>query len=64
MTVVDAMRDPNVFARWFRGDSWHAWFAYLNALFALPMDERVRAAILEHLDRLEQRSTREPDGAP
>ena len=38
MTLLEAMRDPNLFARWFRDpETWSAWTAFIAALFALPM---------------------------
>jgi hypothetical protein len=37
MNILDAVRDPNVFGRHFGTDSWLPWFAFLAALFALPM---------------------------
>jgi hypothetical protein len=37
-TILDAIRDPVLFAPWFRKrESWASWFAFLSALFALPM---------------------------
>src|SRR5580704_17460836 len=33
------LRDPNLFARHFRGESWAAWKVFLAALFAEPADE-------------------------
>ena len=39
-TILDAVRDANLFAPWFRKpESWSAWFAFLVALFALPMTD-------------------------
>jgi len=39
-TILDAVRDANLFAPWFRkSESWSAWFAFLGALFALPMTD-------------------------
>lgn len=39
MTILEAMRDPALFGPWFRDRaSWHAWEAFLAALFGLPMD--------------------------
>lgn len=36
--IIDAIRDPKLFAPWFRhANTWQAWFAFLCALFALPM---------------------------
>ena len=38
VTIVDAIADPNLFARWFRDrETWRAWFVFLRALFGLPM---------------------------
>ena len=37
MNILDAARDDNVFGRHFRGETWLPWFAFLAALFALPM---------------------------
>jgi len=37
-TVLDAIADKHLFAPWFRDrDTWGSWFAFLAALFALPM---------------------------
>jgi hypothetical protein len=39
VNILDAMRDDNLFAPWFRDPgTWAAWRAFLAALFALPMD--------------------------
>ena len=38
VTILDAVADSNLFARWFRDPTtWTAWRAFLAALFALPM---------------------------
>lgn len=38
ISIIDAIADPNLFAPWFKNDkTWQAWFAFLAALFALPM---------------------------
>jgi hypothetical protein len=38
MTLLEAMRDPNLFARWFRDpETWTTWRAFISSLFALPM---------------------------
>jgi hypothetical protein len=34
VTLAEALRDPNLFARFFRGESWRTWKAFLAALFA------------------------------
>ena len=36
---LDVLTDPNLFGRWFHGESWGAWKAFLASLFALPMSE-------------------------
>jgi hypothetical protein len=39
LTILDAIRDPQLSAPWFRdARTWRAWLAFLAALFALPMD--------------------------
>ena len=36
--ILDAIRDPHLFGPWFKwSKTWTAWFAFLAALFALPM---------------------------
>ncbi len=38
ITIIDAIGDDKLFARWFRDRAtWAAWRAFLAALFALPM---------------------------
>ena len=38
VTILDAIVDQKLFAGWFKDRvTWHAWFAFLAALFALPM---------------------------
>jgi hypothetical protein len=34
MTLIEALRDPNLFGRHFKGKSWAAWRVFLAALFA------------------------------
>lgn len=52
MNLLDASRDPNLFAPWFRDpDSWTAWRAFLAALFALPMSEDEAEAYQRHTGR-------------
>jgi hypothetical protein len=37
-SILDAIADPALFARWFRDPAtWRAWFAFLRALFGLPL---------------------------
>jgi hypothetical protein len=45
MNIIDACLDEKVFAPWFRNQTnWQAWFAFLCALFALPMTREQRRA--------------------
>jgi len=38
LTLLDCISDPKLFAPWFKDrSSWSAWFAFLKALFGLPM---------------------------
>ena len=43
MTILEAMHDPNLFGGWFSGRTWTAWFAFLAALFGLPMTKKQAA---------------------
>jgi len=40
MTIIDAMRDPQLFGSWFRGKSWESWRVFLKALFGLDLAGR------------------------
>lgn len=45
MNVIDACLDAKVFAPWFKDErTWQSWFAFLCALFALPMTRAQRRA--------------------
>ena len=37
VTILDAIRDKQLFAPWFRKKTFENWFCFLAALFALPM---------------------------
>ena len=37
MTILDAMREPALFGRWFAADSWNRWRILIAALFGLPL---------------------------
>jgi hypothetical protein len=41
VTIIEAVTDPALFGRWFRGDSWSAWRVFLAALFGLPTDPEI-----------------------
>ena len=52
ITILDAVRDTKLFAPWFRDEAtWRAWFAFLAALFALPMTEEQLAIYRERTGR-------------
>jgi hypothetical protein len=53
MNILEASADPNLFARWFRDPgSWQRWFAFLAALFALPMDRYQLASYRQNTERM------------
>ena len=57
-TIIDACRDPKVFAAAFRDrETWQAWFAFLAALFGLPMDDEQRRLFTECTQRTDRPST-------
>src|SRR5690348_1729819 len=37
LPITEAMADPQLFGKWFGGDSWATWRAVLRATFALPL---------------------------
>ena len=41
ITIIDAIKDKNLFAPWFEGewDSWSNWLIFLKAIFGLRMDK-------------------------
>lgn len=44
ISILKACNDKNLFRPWFRRpDTWQAWFAFLAALFALPLTPQQRA---------------------
>ena len=38
-SILEAMDDTHLFAKWFSGSSWNAWRCFLKALFALPLTD-------------------------
>jgi hypothetical protein len=51
-TILSAIADPKLFAPSFRDpETWHAWRAFLAALFAPPMDDEQLAIYREHTGR-------------
>lgn len=54
MNLLEAIEDPNLFAPWFKNRAtWQAWFAFIAALFALPMTQDQLATYLRHTGREE-----------
>ncbi|GLS35365.1 hypothetical protein GCM10010869_09530 [Mesorhizobium tianshanense] len=52
MNILQACADPNLFAPWFRRrDTYTAWFSFLAALFALPLDDAQLRLYREHTGR-------------
>jgi hypothetical protein len=51
ISVTDAMNDPALFGRHFRGPTWDAWRAFLSALFALSLTPEQLAIYQRHTDR-------------
>lgn len=54
MTIIDALRDPELFGRLapFRDlASWTRWTVFLKTVFALPMTEAERATYTQHTGR-------------
>jgi hypothetical protein len=51
MNILQAIKDPKVFAEHFRGDSWTPWLTFLCALFALPMTKEQLAIYRKHTGR-------------
>lgn len=51
VSILDACRDPNLFAPWFERGDWTAWHAFLAALFGLPMDDDALAIYQRHTGR-------------
>lgn len=57
MNLLQACEDPNLFGRWFRNpDTWSAWFAFIAALFGLPMTPEQEAVYRAHTGRQYQPS--------
>jgi hypothetical protein len=60
VTILDAMRDPQLFGPWFKQRaSWRSWEVFLSALFGLPLDAEDAVALY----RRHTRRTTAPTGA-
>ena len=52
MTILEAMRDPALFAPWFTPEApWWAWRAFLAVLFGLPLSGDEAASVRRHTGR-------------
>ena len=51
MNVLQTAADPDLLGPHFKGDTWRAWWAFLAALFGLPMDDATRALCQHHTGR-------------
>lgn len=51
MNIIEAIRHPQIFAPWFKRDTYAAWFAFLSALFALDMTDEQAALYRKHTGR-------------
>jgi hypothetical protein len=58
LSIIDVCTDPDLFAGWFKGPSWVAWFVFLKTMFALPLD----AAELALFRQCTGRSVPSPSG--
>ncbi|MEI4484057.1 MULTISPECIES: terminase large subunit domain-containing protein [unclassified Phyllobacterium] len=51
--ILRACADSNLFGQWFKKrQTWEMWFAFLAALFALPMDDAQTATYRKHTGRM------------
>lgn len=54
MNILEACQHPEIFGPWFRKpETYERWFAFLAALFALPMDEQQAELYRRHTGRTE-----------
>jgi hypothetical protein len=51
LNILQAINDKRVFGTHFRGQTWRAWFAFLAALFALPLTDEQLALYQAHTGR-------------
>jgi hypothetical protein len=52
ISLLQACDDPHLFGRWFKDrTTWQAWFAFIAALFALPMTDEQLAIYQRHTGR-------------
>jgi hypothetical protein len=52
LTIIDAVRDPEIFGPWFKdAQTWASWFAVLKAMFGLALDDEELAVFRKHTGR-------------
>jgi hypothetical protein len=51
INLVDAMSDPDLFLRWYDGESWDGWKAVLRGAFGLAMTEKEKEFFRSVADR-------------
>jgi len=53
MTIIQAIRDPNLFKPFFRDmATWESWFVVLKSIFGLPMNDEEVAAFQQLTNRV------------
>jgi hypothetical protein len=62
MSILQTMREPELFGQWFTGKTWQVWRAFLAALFGLPMPDELAASCREHSGRTEAPTTAAREG--
>ncbi len=63
LTLLQACRDANLFAPWFEDPlTWRAWFAFIAALFGLPLTDKQLAIYRKHTGRTEAPSEPAKEG--
>ena len=50
-TIIDTLRDPEVFGPHLKGTTWTVWSTFLCTLFALPMTDEQLAIYRKHTGR-------------
>lgn len=54
MNIIQAVRDRNLFGRWFTNQSWAQWFIALKVIFSLPLTEDERQTFRQFTQRENQ----------
>jgi hypothetical protein len=51
ITILEAIANKKLFEPWFKGETWEPWFAFLSALFGLPMTNEQSEIYKRHTGR-------------